>query len=158
MKTKSQSGFTLVELMIVVAIIGILAAVALPAYQSYSKRAKLAELLLAASGCRTIITEIYQAATATEVAPNGWGCESTTPPSRYVRSVTTDGDGRITVTAQAIGPDVDGKDVTFYPADAAGAPLTFGSGPQAIHRWVCGSSVQGTTVSSNYLPGSCRGT
>lgn len=152
-----QRGFTLVELMTVVAIIGILAAVALPAFQAYSKRAKLAEVLLAAASCRMVITEIYQAGTQTAMDDNGWGCESATAISRYVRSVTTDGNGRITVTAQGIAADVDGKDVTFYPADAAGAPLVFGSGSQRIQRWVCGFPGQGTTVSANYLPGSCRG-
>ena len=135
----------------------VLAAVALPAFQTYSKRAKLAEVLLAAAGCRTAVTETYQAATQTSMAANGWGCESTSAPSRYVRSVTTDSNGRITVTAQAIAPDVDGKDVTFYPANVAGTPLIFGSGSQAIQRWVCGSPGQGTTVSSQYLPGTCRG-
>ena len=60
MKRSIQKGFTLIELMIVVAIIGILAAVALPAYQDYTERAKMSEVVLAASACRTTITEVIQ--------------------------------------------------------------------------------------------------
>jgi type IV pilus assembly protein PilA len=62
MKRSVQQGFTLIELMIVVAIIGILAAVALPAYQDYTKRAKVSEIVLAASSARTCVTEIVQSA------------------------------------------------------------------------------------------------
>ena len=64
-----QQGFTLIELMIVVAIIGILAAVALPAYQDYTKKAKMSEIILAASGCRTSVTDAYQTASGASSAP-----------------------------------------------------------------------------------------
>ena len=66
--------------MIVVAIIGILAAVALPAYQDYTKRAKMSEVILAASACRTSITEIVQSNTAASLPSGGdWGCEASQP-------------------------------------------------------------------------------
>src|SRR5204863_6676678 len=75
MKRHLQQGFTLIELMIVVAIIGILAAVALPAYQDYTIRAKMSEVILAMSSCRTSITEVYQSGPTTAPAADGWGCE-----------------------------------------------------------------------------------
>ena len=89
MLRKAQQGFTLIELMIVVAIIGILAAIALPAYQDYVKRAKVSEVILAASACRTSITEVYQTATTAPVA-NSWGCEGGAT-TQYVTSIVTDG-------------------------------------------------------------------
>src|SRR5690242_15643330 len=92
--------------MLVVAIIGILAAVALPAYSTYTKKAKVSEVILAASQCRTTVTEVCQSAAAGGSGPgaNGWGCEANitgtaaSAPSKYVLSVTTDANGKITVT------------------------------------------------------------
>ncbi len=80
-----QQGFTLIELMIVVAIIGILAAVALPAYQDYTIRARVSEGVLATSQCRTAIAEIYQSAAAgTVIGANNWGCGEGTTTTQYV--------------------------------------------------------------------------
>jgi type IV pilus assembly protein PilA len=156
MKRQLQQGFTLIELMIVVAIIGILAAVALPAYQDYTKRAKMSEVILAASACRTTITEVYQTGSQTTITANAWGCEATTSTSKYVTSVVTDANGKITVTAQNIGTGIDGNVVTLVPADSAGAALTYTPGT-TINRWICGATAMGTTIESKYLPGSCRG-
>ena len=157
MKRSVQQGFTLIELMIVVAIIGILAAVALPAYQDYTKRAKLSEVILAASACRTTISEVYQTGSLTQVAANGWGCESSSPTSKYVASVQTDAVGKITVTAQGFGDtDIDAKTIDLVPTNASGAAITAYASGVVVGGWKCGPGSTAPIV-AKFLPGSCRG-
>jgi type IV pilus assembly protein PilA len=161
MKRTLQKGFTLIELMIVVAIIGILAAVALPAYQDYTKRAKMSEVILAASACRTTITEVYQSGTMSPQG-NDWGCEAganvstnTAAPSKYVAYIYTNNNGKVTVNSTIA--DATG-DVTLVPMiDATTVAVYTTHVGKAIYAWRCGSTADGTTVKSNFLPGSCRG-
>jgi type IV pilus assembly protein PilA len=149
MKRAMQKGFTLIELMIVVAIIGILAAVALPAYQDYTVRAKMSEVILAASQCRTSVTETYQSNNAASLPEAGkWGCEASTNTTKYVASVGTNTIGAVQVL-------VNTTNLPQVPATGGVnlVPTSINNG--IVGAWLCGPNTDNSQL-AKYLPGSCR--
>lgn len=124
-KKQAQAGFTLIELMIVVAIIGILAAVAIPAYTDYTIKAKLANAMSAADALKTAVSVCAQEAGGDLSTCNDANTAKPIPvltPTKEVASAATATTGIITITlATGIGSTVDGKTITFTPSLPAGA-------------------------------------
>ena len=176
MKRSIQKGFTLIELMIVVAIIGILAAVALPAYQDYTIRARVAEAVVLASGAKTAVAENAASGSAFSM---GWEKPLPTNNVQDVAVNATNGEITVTLTTAAGGkagantmilvPTNERAAVPAVPAQgnpgdpgyvpgvpaipaSAAEPLVAGTPPVGTIRWTCNTG----TLPAKYRPASCR--
>lgn len=142
-----QKGFTLIELMIVVAIIGILAAVALPAYQDYTARSQVSEAMILADGAKTAVTEYWTTKGSMPASNGSAGLAAAASISgKYVRSVTVASTGVITAVMRGTGSvskGIETKELALSPATAAGSV-----------KWTCKAGA--TALAAKYLPTSCR--
>jgi type IV pilus assembly protein PilA len=156
---KNQQGLTLIELMIVIAIIGILGALALPAYQDYTIRAKVAEMLLAANGCKTAVSEAVSSSSDANVAaalPTACASQA----SKFVASVAVDGNGVITVVGQHDAlrgnTSASANSLALTPLLTGDTPLNGNSdGGKTITGWRCGPATS-NALPVKYLPASCK--
>jgi type IV pilus assembly protein PilA len=175
MKRLLQQGFTLIELMIVVAIIGILAAVALPAYQDYTIRAKISEAVIAGSSVKSMFSEAFQTdgVTGLDNAATAYGAVPIAQKtSKYVANITTAAKTPWTITVaiaatagNGIPTGLNGNTITFSPNVNGATPIATSQG--AVD-WACGSqttltakarnlkNVAAGTLLAKYAPSECR--
>jgi type IV pilus assembly protein PilA len=174
MFNKVQKGFTLIELMIVVAIIGILAAIAIPAYQDYTIRAKVTEGLNLADSAKTAVAESYQSNDMTGVSAAATSWNNGFNATKYVSNVNMANTGVIVVTYSALTPQISGKTITIAPfiAPAGAAPgaaeTALVTNLQGNIDWACASTSKQTatnqgmgavaagTLPAKYAPTQCK--
>jgi type IV pilus assembly protein PilA len=166
LRNNKQTGFTLIELMIVVAIIGILAAIAIPAYTDYTVRAKVTEGIGLADAAKTAVAEAYQSNDMTGVSAlsAAWSTSTT----KYVSSILVSTGGIITVTYSAATPQISGKKLTMSPFITGTALASVAAGTTGNIDWACASTNATTaagqsmtvttkgTIDPRYVPTSCK--
>lgn len=155
-KSAAQQGFTLIELMIVVAIIGILAAVALPAYQDYTTRAKITEVNLQVSSCKIAVSEFIQSNNAFPADADKAGCDGGAT-TKYMAAGLSVNPTTAAITSGAIqgtGTTADATHIILQPTSDILRKTALATPSTPIAGWSCGTDAG--TASLKFFPASCR--
>ena len=156
-----QKGFTLIELMIVIAIVGILAVVALPAYQDYTARAQVSEAIVLAEGQKAAVAEYYATNGAFPSSNTDAGVAAASNiTGKYVNNVAVSAGGIITATMKSSGVNTDIRSKTVALKPSVAVATTGGSGSASSNgafTWQCGPG-QTNPVDKKFLPATCRET
>ena len=154
-----QKGFTLIELMIVIAIVGILAVIALPAYQDYTARAQVSEAILLMEGQKSAVVEYYADKGKWPKSNEEAGiADKSIIKGKYVAQVEVGGDGVITATMKNadVNSEIKGKTVSLTPhATTAGATTGATATANGSFTWTC-TTGKTSGVATKFLPSSCR--
>lgn len=141
MKRQLQSGFTLIELMIVVAIIGILAAIAIPAYQDYVARSQMSEAMMLSGGAKTAVAEAWmQTGTLPTSNASANLATDTSINGKYVLKVTVGASGIVATMRATVAAGIQSETLTLTPTATGGSV-----------KWTCSSSAP-----DKYIPAACR--
>lgn len=152
-RRRSQSGFTLVELIIATCILAMLASIAIAQMRDYTRRARVSEVVLAAGQCKHMVSESYPVID-TSPAPGGWGCEASSGNTRHAGHVQTSPDGVIRVAISNIDINMNGKYVYLVPAHPDGVTAMNSTDiGRGVRSWICGSDL---SYVRNALPANCR--
>jgi type IV pilus assembly protein PilA len=156
-RSRQQSGFTLVELIVTVCIAAVLASIAMAQMRDYTRRARVSEVVLAASQCKNMVSETYPTMDSGDTAPppGGWGCEGAGGATEYAGGVQTSSNGVIRIAITNLDTNMNGRFVYLVPAKADAAtplrtPTDLGN---SVHGWICGSDL---SFVRNALPANCR--